>query len=67
MAGEPQALTFLHLAGRPLTYGDHQQRQLQAPVFLLPISHFVFGERIGMRAIVGTLTAIAGVAMLLLM
>jgi len=37
------------------------------PVFLLPISHFVFGERIGMRAIVGTLTAIAGVAMLLLM
>jgi len=36
------------------------------PVFLLPISHFVFGERIGLRAIAGTLVAIAGVAMLLL-
>ena len=37
------------------------------PVFLLPISHFVFGEHIGIRAITGTLVAIAGVAMLLLM
>jgi drug/metabolite transporter (DMT)-like permease len=36
------------------------------PVFLLPISHFVFGERIGARAIAGTLLAIAGVAMLML-
>jgi len=36
------------------------------PVFLLPISHFIFGERIGVRAVVGTLIAIAGVAMLLL-
>lgn len=37
------------------------------PVFLLPISHFVFGERIGLRAVIGTLVAITGVAMLLLM
>jgi drug/metabolite transporter (DMT)-like permease len=37
------------------------------PVFLLPISHFVFGERIGLRAVAGTLVAIIGVAMLLLM
>ena len=37
------------------------------PVFLLPISHFIFGERIGMRAVAGTLAAITGVAMLLLM
>ena len=36
------------------------------PVFLLPISHVVFGERIGVRAVVGTLVAIVGVAMLLL-
>ena len=36
------------------------------PVFLLPISHFVFGERIGVRAVVGTIVAISGVAMLLL-
>jgi drug/metabolite transporter (DMT)-like permease len=37
-----------------------------APVFLLPISHFVFGERIGVRAVAGTLVAIAGVTALLL-
>ena len=36
------------------------------PVFLLPISHFVFHERIGWRAIVGTLVAIVGVGMLVL-
>ena len=36
------------------------------PVFLLPISHVVFGERIGARAVIGTLIAIAGVAILLL-
>ncbi len=36
------------------------------PIFLLPISHFVFGERIGIRAVAGTLVAFAGVAMLLL-
>jgi len=34
------------------------------PVLLLPIGHFVFGERIGWRAVVGTLVAIAGVALL---
>ena len=37
------------------------------PVFLLPMSHFVFGERIGVRAVLGTLIAITGVAMLLSM
>lgn len=37
------------------------------PVFLLPISHFVFDEHIGARAIAGTLIAIGGVAMLLLL
>ncbi len=36
------------------------------PLFLLPISHFVFGEHIRMRAIVGTSIAVGGIAMLLL-
>ena len=36
------------------------------PVFLLPISHFVFHEHIGWRATIGTLVAIAGVALLML-
>ena len=36
------------------------------PIFLLPISHFVFGEQIGWRAILGTVIALAGVTLLLL-
>jgi drug/metabolite transporter (DMT)-like permease len=36
------------------------------PVVLLPISHFVFKEKIGWQAIVGTAFAIAGVAILFL-
>ncbi len=34
------------------------------PIFLLPISHFVFKERIGWGAIAGTLVAVMGVAIL---
>jgi len=34
------------------------------PILLLPIGHFIFGERIGWRAILGTLVAITGVALL---
>jgi len=36
------------------------------PVFLLPLSYFVFKERIGPRAVVGTALAVAGVALILL-
>lgn len=36
------------------------------PIFLLPISHFVFKEKLGWSAIAGTLTAMAGVAILFL-
>ena len=35
------------------------------PIFLLPISHFVFDEQIGWRAILGTVVALAGVVLLL--
>jgi drug/metabolite transporter (DMT)-like permease len=34
------------------------------PVFLLPVGHFVFKERISRRAVAGTLLAIAGVTLL---
>jgi drug/metabolite transporter (DMT)-like permease len=34
------------------------------PIFLLPIGHFIFKEKISWRAIVGTVTAVAGVGML---
>lgn len=36
------------------------------PIFILPISHFIFKERIGWQAIAGTLLAMAGVFILLL-
>jgi drug/metabolite transporter (DMT)-like permease len=36
------------------------------PVFLLPIGRVVFKEAIGVQAIVGTLVAVGGVAMLFL-
>lgn len=36
------------------------------PVILLPVSHFVFKEKIGWQAIVGTVFAIGGVAILFL-
>ncbi len=36
------------------------------PVILLPISYFVFKEKVGWQAIVGTMLAIAGVAILFL-
>jgi drug/metabolite transporter (DMT)-like permease len=36
------------------------------PVFMLPISYFVFKERFGWQAIAGTLVAMAGVALLFL-
>lgn len=37
-----------------------------APIFLLPISYVVFKERFGWASIVGTIVALAGVAMLFL-
>lgn len=36
------------------------------PVFLLPIGYFVFNERFGWRAILGTIVALGGVAILFL-
>lgn len=36
------------------------------PIFLLPIGRFVFGERFGWGAVVGTLTAVGGVMVLFL-
>jgi drug/metabolite transporter (DMT)-like permease len=36
------------------------------PVIILPVSYFVFRERIGWQAIFGTILAIAGVGILFL-
>jgi drug/metabolite transporter (DMT)-like permease len=37
-----------------------------APIFLLPISYFVFGEKITPRAVIGTMVVIAATAVLFL-
>ncbi len=37
-----------------------------SPIFLLPIGHFVYGERLGWRPVAGTLVAVFGVALLFL-
>lgn len=37
-----------------------------SPIFMLPISHFIFKEKLGWQAIAGTLLAMAGVAILFL-
>jgi len=36
-----------------------------SPVLLLPLVHWIFKERISQRAIVGTVAAMVGVAMIL--
>jgi len=36
------------------------------PVLILPVSYFIFKEKIGWQAIAGTIVAIAGVAILFL-
>ncbi len=38
-----------------------------SPVFLLPITHWIFHERITVRAVMGTLVTLAGVAMIFLL
>jgi len=44
----------------------HSMLMALTPVILLPISYFVFHEKVGWQAIVGTVLAIAGVAILFL-
>jgi drug/metabolite transporter (DMT)-like permease len=36
------------------------------PVILLPISYFIFKEKVGWQALIGTILTISGVAMLFL-
>lgn len=38
-----------------------------SPIFLLPITHWIFHERITVRAVMGTLVTLAGVAMIFLL
>jgi drug/metabolite transporter (DMT)-like permease len=57
-------LSLVALAKAPV--GIASTLMALVPVFLLPFSHFVLKEPIGLRAIAGTLLAVGGVAALLL-
>lgn len=60
-------VTFSLLAVQNTQVGIASTLMALPPVFLLPISYFVFGERFGWRAVFGTGAAILGVALLFLL
>jgi drug/metabolite transporter (DMT)-like permease len=56
---------WLSLAAIQLTHiGVASTLMALPPIFLLPVSHFVFKERLGWAAIAGTVVAMVGVAIL---
>lgn len=65
-AGPFLGVSFSMLALQNSEVGVASTLMALPPIFLLPISYFVFKERYGWGAIVGTLIAIAGVAVLFL-
>lgn len=54
------------LAIQHTTIGVASTLMALPPVFMLPVSYFIFKERFGWQAVAGTLLAIAGVALLFL-
>jgi len=57
-------LSLVALAKAPI--GIASTLMALVPVFLLPFSHFVLKERVGLRAVAGTMLAVGGVAVLFL-
>jgi len=64
--GPVLAVTLSLLAIQYAEIGVASTLMALTPVVVLPISHFVFKEKIGWQAILGTIFAIAGVAILFL-
>ncbi len=60
-------VTFSLLAIQRTQIGVASTLMALPPVFLLPVGALVFQERIGWRAVLGTLAALAGVALLFLL
>jgi len=59
---------WLSLVGLQKTdVGVASTLQALAPVLMLPISHFVYKEKISLRAIVGTIVAVIGVGVIFLL
>ena len=59
-------VSFSMLAIQKAEVGVASTLMALPPVFLLPLSHFIFKEKIGWQAIVGTILAIMGTGMLFL-
>lgn len=66
MAGPLFGVTFSLIALQRTKVGVASTLMALPPVILLPISYFVFKERFGWQAILGTLVAMGGVAVLFL-
>jgi len=66
LVGPVLGVSFSLLAVQHAEIGVASTLMALPPVIILPVSYFVFKEKIGWQAIVGTLLAIAGVAILFL-
>ena len=66
ITGPTLGVTFSLIAVQNTAVGVASTLMALPPILLLPVSHYVFGERFGWQAIAGTLVAITGVALLFL-
>jgi len=64
LMGPFMGMTFSLVAVQFTHVGIASTLMSVSPVFLLPLSHWIFKERITQRAIVGTVVAMVGVAMI---
>ncbi len=64
LAGPVGGATFVLLSLQFTSVGISSTLTGTSPLFLIPLSYAVFGERVSLRAMLGTLVAVAGVALL---
>jgi drug/metabolite transporter (DMT)-like permease len=64
LTGPFMGMTFSLVAVQFTHVGIASTLMALSPVFLLPLSRWIFKERISQRAIVGTVVAMVGVAMI---
>jgi drug/metabolite transporter (DMT)-like permease len=65
-AGPFLGVTLSLIAVQTIETGVASTLSSMAPLFLLPIGYYVFNERFGWQAVLGTILALAGVAILFL-
>lgn len=64
LAGPVAGTTLVLLSLQYTTVGVSSTLTGTSPIFMIPLAYLVFGERASLRAITGTLVAVAGVALL---